>query len=85
MKYRFALAFVLNAMLGAVALHAADVKQIEALLKREVISPELAVSEVQKFCDDRVPRMERYQTAAEWQAAADRMRARGARQGHLPR
>jgi len=43
-------------------------------LKREIIGNELPLAEVQRYVENRVPRMPSCATAAEWQAEADRLR-----------
>lgn len=75
MKNQIALTLLLTALLGNPALYSADVKEIESLLKHEVLTPATALAEVQRYCDDRVPRLGRYATPADWQADADRWRA----------
>src|SRR5262249_1097976 len=54
---------------------APDLKQIEAMLKHDLVTEAPAIAEVQRYCDDRIPRMGRYQSAAQWQAEADRIRS----------
>lgn len=44
------------------------------LLKHEIIGNELPLAEVQRYVENRVPRMPACATAAQWQAEADRLR-----------
>jgi dienelactone hydrolase len=53
---------------------AANVQQLEKLLKQEIVGEALPLAELQRFCDARVARMRVYRTAAEWEAEADRLR-----------
>lgn len=48
---------------------------LTAILGREIIGPRQALIEVQEYCDARVPRMPKVQTAAEWEQHAIRIRA----------
>ncbi|MBI2949283.1 MAG: acetylxylan esterase [Verrucomicrobia bacterium] len=45
------------------------------LLKREIISPNVALEEVQSFLESRIPRMPTARNAAEWQKHADQLRS----------
>src|SRR6185437_8056110 len=54
---------------------AADVKEIETVLKREIFSKTLPLDEVQRYCDAKVPRLGKFKTQADWQTEADRLRA----------
>src|SRR6185437_4450808 len=54
---------------------AADVKEIETVLKREIFSKTLPLDEVQRYCDAKVPRLGKVKTQADWQTEADRLRA----------
>ncbi len=47
---------------------------VTELLKHEVIGSELPLAEVQRYVENRVPRMPQCSTEAEWQAEADRLR-----------
>ena len=49
-------------------------EDVAALLKREIIGPELPLAEVQRFTESRVPRMQAWETATQWQAEAERLR-----------
>lgn len=62
-------------LLGAVGAHAADEAQLKALLSREVVGPVLPMTEVQRYCEARVPRLPKVDSAQAWQAEADRLRA----------
>jgi dienelactone hydrolase len=53
---------------------AGDAGQLEKLLKQEIIGPALPLAELQRFCEARIPRLGVFRTAAEWEAAADRLR-----------
>ena len=59
----------------AASIQAAEQKELEALLKREIIGEDLPLAEVQRYCEDRVPQMPRVQSAAEWEAEAAQLRA----------
>lgn len=54
---------------------AADRVAIQAFLDREIVGDVLPLAEVQKFCEDRVPVIGKYESAEQWQAEADRLRA----------
>jgi len=60
---------------GAVAVRAAETAAIQGLLERELVGSLLPMTEVQRYCDARVPPMPEATTAAAWQHEADRMRA----------
>jgi len=70
-----ALAVVGWIVAGAVSLRAADQRDLQALLKRDIIGSALPLAEAQRYCEARVPRMPQVKTAAQWQAEADRLRA----------
>jgi hypothetical protein len=53
---------------------AINVGRLEELLKQEVVGEALPLAELRRFCDARIPRMRTYQTAAEWEADAERLR-----------
>ncbi|MHC4890732.1 MAG: alpha/beta hydrolase family protein, partial [Planctomycetota bacterium] len=74
MGYRIALLLGLIVTFAA-SLQAAEQKELEALLKREIIGADLPLAEVQRYCEDRVPQMPRVQSAAEWEAEAAWLRA----------
>lgn len=79
------LALLVGFVLAASAARAADEKEakdkgsgdgpVAEALGREIIGPRQALAEVADYCEGAVPRMPEPRTAAEWQAAADRMRA----------
>ena len=50
--------------------------EVEELLKREILSAVRPLSEVQRYCDARVPRMPKLAAAAQWEAEAERLRKR---------
>jgi len=62
-------------IVSAPSVKAADQKQLEALLAREIIGPVEPMAEVQRYCDARVPRMPKVQTVAQWESEANRLRA----------
>ena len=49
-------------------------EQVTAALVEEIIGPDLALEEVQRFNETRVPDMPRVRTAEEWQATAAAIR-----------
>jgi len=55
-------------------LSAAENDALDSLLKREIVGSTLPLVEVQRYCDDRVPRMPKLGTAAEWSEKAQRLR-----------
>ncbi len=61
-------------VLLAVRSPAADTKDIEELLKREIVGSTLPMTEVQRYCEARVPAMPKVESAAAWQAEAQRLR-----------
>ncbi len=76
MVRRVALLSIAVACLATTAsLRAAEVKQLETLLNRPIIGAELGQSEVQDYCEARVPRMPKVDSVAQWEAHAKRMRA----------
>jgi len=60
---------------GPLPLPAADQDELEALLKREIVGPVLPMAEVQRYCETRVPRMSKFETADAWAREAERLRA----------
>ncbi|NQU22309.1 MAG: acetylxylan esterase [Candidatus Nealsonbacteria bacterium] len=74
MVLRFVLSFWI-VFAFAVSLHAAEQQQIAALLKREIVGPVLPLAEVQRYCEEKVPKMPKVELAAEWEAEAARLRA----------
>jgi len=54
---------------------AASEAEVKAILGRSIIGPALSMAEVQQFCEKLVPRMPKVQTAAQWDAEANRLRA----------
>jgi len=54
---------------------APEQKGLEALLKREIVGPVLPMTEVQRYCEARVPGMPEVRSAAQWEAEAARLRA----------
>jgi dienelactone hydrolase len=65
---------VLTAVIGASTASLAAQDDLAALLKREIIGNELPLAEVQRYVETRVPKMQTWTTAAQWQAEADRLR-----------
>lgn len=49
-------------------------REIAEWLSRPLLAPDQPLHEVQKFCEDRVPRMPEVRSTNEWQRYADRMR-----------
>jgi hypothetical protein len=62
-------------LLVAGSAFADETAEIQKLLAAPIIGPDLALAEVQDFCEARVPRMPTPKTAQEWQQEADRIRA----------
>ena len=54
---------------------AADRAELERLLKQDIVGSTLPLVETQAFCASRVPETPVFDSAAEWQAEADRLRA----------
>ncbi len=52
----------------------ADESPVKKLLKEEIVGETLPLAEMQRYCEARVPRMGRYRTPAEWEAAAEELR-----------
>ena len=52
----------------------ADEKDLAALLHQEIVGRTLPLAEIERFCEKRVPRMKSCKSAAEWEAAARRLR-----------
>lgn len=73
MVYRVLLLFAFVLASGA-ALWAGEPKQLEAVLRREIVGPVLPLAEVQRYCEARVPEMPKVRSAAEWEAEAARLR-----------
>ena len=59
---------------SAASLEAAEQKQLEALLKREIVGSVLPMTEVQRYCEARVVQMPKVRSAAEWEKEAARLR-----------
>lgn len=59
----------------AFAARAADEAQLKKLLSREIVGSVLPMTEAQRYCEMRVPRMPKVGSAQAWQAEADRLRA----------
>jgi hypothetical protein len=55
---------------------ASSADTLSTFLHRKIIGPDLSQAEVQRFLESRVPRMPNIRTVSEWQATADRLRAR---------
>lgn len=54
---------------------AAELDQIRAWLQSEIVGRDLPLTEVQWYCDERVPPMPVVEDRAQWEAEADRLRA----------
>jgi len=52
----------------------AEEQAVAALLQHKIVGRTLPLAEIQRFCERRVPRLECYQSTAEWEAAARRLR-----------
>ena len=63
------------AVTATAPLRGADQPEVQALLKQEIVGNVLPMSEVQTYCEVRVPEMPNVDTAARWQAEAERLRA----------
>ncbi len=62
-RYSFvASALLVPFFLGAGPIRAAEVSEIQTLLKHEIVGPDLPMTEVQWYCDERVPAMPNVQT-----------------------
>lgn len=66
---------VAMATMSAAPLYAANEADLKALLGREIVGKTLPMAEVQQFCEARIVRMPKVQTAAQWGAEANRLRA----------
>lgn len=54
---------------------AADIPDLPAILAKPILDPNLSLSEVQAFCEARVPLMPKAASVAEWEQHAAKMRA----------
>ncbi len=63
-----------SAAATSAAENSAAEKDVAALLRQEIVGRTLPLAEIQRFCERRVPRMDSYKSAAEWEAAARRLR-----------
>lgn len=52
----------------------ADEKTVEALLKREVVTPRQAEIDVQEYTDAKIPRLKKFTSEKEWQSYATDLR-----------
>jgi hypothetical protein len=52
----------------------AEDSPLAKLLQEEIVGPTLPLAEIQRYCEDRVPKLGEYKTASEWESAAERMR-----------
>ena len=59
---------------SAAVASAAEEKDVAALLRHEIVGATLPLAEIQRFCETRVPRLQAYKSAAEWEATANRLR-----------
>jgi dienelactone hydrolase len=71
MRHLFSIVLMLAAPVIALAIEPAEVAP---LLARPIIGGDLALAEVQRYCELRVPQMPPLTTAEAWQAEADRLR-----------
>ncbi len=62
-------------VVGCLALHAQDRADVQELLNRPIIGPDLGMSEVQAFTEARVPKLPDFKTSAEWEKYAESVRA----------
>src|SRR5258707_15891406 len=65
----------LSATLIVTAVRAAEDDPIAEALARPILAPGQALEEFRSYCEQRVPRMPKVETAEEWQAYADHTRA----------
>lgn len=68
-------AFVGCFFVGTASVRAAEPADLKGMLEHEIVGSVLPMSEVQKYCHDRVPLMPEVKSAAEWQKVADRLRS----------
>ena len=61
-------------LMAALAAHAADLSTIQALLKRDLLSTNLAMEEVQAYTESRVPLVPAAKNVSEWEQIADHLR-----------
>src|SRR5438132_12669883 len=66
---------VILAAAGSARIQAADKDALAAVLAHEIIGPQQALKEVERYVDARVPRMPPVKTVQEWEQHANKMRA----------
>ena len=66
--------FVGWVLLSAAPLRAADESELQTLLEHEIVGSVLPLTEVQRYCHERVPAVPRVESVAQWQQMADRIR-----------
>ena len=74
-KFFVATALLAAFFCGAGPVPGADVAEIQTLLQHEIVGADLPMTEVQWYCDERVPAMPDVQTMDQWEQAAAQMRA----------
>ena len=74
-KFFVATALLAAFFCGAGPVPGADVAEIQTLLQHEIVGADLPMTEVQWYCDERVPAMPDVQTIDQWEQEAARMRA----------
>jgi len=74
MTRRTVLPFVLLPVCAGLLQAAESNEQVAAWLQREITGPVLPEAEAQRYCEARVPRMPKIESAAEWKAEAARLR-----------
>jgi dienelactone hydrolase len=72
--------FVMSALFAALfagdePARGADIAEIQTLLKHEIVGADLPMTEVQWYCDERVPAMPDVRTVDQWEQESARMRA----------
>lgn len=60
---------------AAAAKAPAELQAVQRALDREIVGNTLPLAQWQQYCDQRVPRMKSFTTAADWQAEARRLRS----------
>ncbi len=61
--------------LSAASLPAADQTELQSLLEHEIIGSVLPMTEVQRYCHERVPAMPQVRSADQWQQVAEQIRS----------
>lgn len=60
---------------GLTALSAADPKELQAILAREIMTPKQALNEAQEFCEKRIPVLPEFKSAADFDKYAEQVRS----------